>query len=181
MLIKFNFPLEPNIAVKTVLEGLALSDRLKLVALMQVETEDETVAALLRTLPEAKEVFPPGTVVGFLASPPADHVVVTKPKRERAKRTYTSGPLVECKACHKQKPAAQMCKTGECKTCRMQGLKQEKLAEKSQPAKKSQVEKHPETWTNRRPEFGKEEAVSQIRDKPQVQVDLHKLAGRRVG
>jgi hypothetical protein len=153
-------------------------------ALLQVETEDEVVAALLRTLPEAQEVFPPGVVVGFLASAPADHVVVTKPKRERAKRTYTSGPLVQCKACHKQKPAAQMCKTGECKTCRMQGLKREKLAEKSQPAEQLQVQKrsvHPATWTNQKPEFGHEEAVSQIRDKPQVQMDLHKLAGRRVG
>jgi hypothetical protein len=168
-----------------VLEALMLAGRVTCTSTIVVITEYNTVAALLDTLDTAEELDMDG-------HPPADpatvsaagHVVVTKPKREpKAKRQYTSGPLMEYKACHKQKPAAQMCKTGECKTCRIREKMQEKMLAKLQEPEKSQDKtvKHPQTWTNKRLEFGKEEAISHIRDKSYVQVDLHKLAGRKIG
>jgi len=173
MLIKFNFPLKPDFAVQKVLEGLAPSGRVQIVALLQVETEDETVAALLRTLPEAKEVFPPGTVVG--SSPPADHVVVTKPKREaegKRKYRYNGGEKVDCPQCHNQVSTIYMLKDGS--MCKMCSMKAKRLA-------KSQGAGLPETWTNQRPEFGREEVMANVQDKMKEKINLANLSGRRVG
>jgi hypothetical protein len=174
MATKFNFPLKPDFAVQQVLAGLAPTGRVKVKALIQVETEDDVVAALLRTLPGAMEVFPPGILVDFIASPPGEPVVVAKPKRD--KRKYRSNVMVECGVCHKMVAKENLCKTGECKPCRMRTKK----SGKSQPAEKSQDETHPDTWTNQPPEFGREEHIAGIRDKPKEHIDLSKLSGWKV-
>lgn len=175
---RFLFSTKMESSNQKVLEALMLAGRVTCTSTIVVITEYNTVAALLDTLDTAEELDMDGRRPPDSATvPAADHVVVTKPKREpKAKEK------VECPKCHNQVSTMYMLKDGS--MCKMCSMKAKRLA-KSQPAEKLQPAQstayHPETWTNQRPEFGKEEAVSQIRDKPYVQVDLHKLAGRRVG
>jgi len=175
---KFYFPLKPDHSVEKVLEGLQPINRVKVRALIEVMTDDDIVSALLRTLKGNEEFDWPSQAQFF---PAADHVVVTKPKREpklKQPRRYKSGEKVECPQCHNQVSTMYMLRDGS--KCKMCAIKAKRLA-KSQEPEKSQDAGLPETWTNKRPEFGREEVMANVQDKTKEKINLANLSGRRVG
>jgi len=147
-----------------------------------VETAIPEVAALLATLDTVEEI------------PEQEPASKAKPKQKKmAKRVYTSGQLVECKICHRQTLSSQICKSGECKTCRMNARRLQKLqgAEKSQlglsqvEVSRSLGQQQPnDTPYNPlldKPDYSKEESRQERLARPKVTLKLDSLSGRKVG
>jgi hypothetical protein len=165
-----------------VLEALVLARRVTCTSMIVAITEYDVVAALLDTLDTAEELDMDGhKPIDAAAAPLPDHIIAELEKEQWGKRQYhrPDKPKVECPKCHNQVSAMYMLKNGsQCKMCAMKAKRAER--EKSQPAEKSQSADLPETWTNKKPEFGREEAIAQIRDMPKDKIDLSSLSGRKL-
>ncbi len=190
---RYLFPYEPPVVVQEVLRGLRAAHMITVTNYAVVTTEDEHVAALLDKLETADEILSIGSSVYMPDThdpkPPRKAIKVTKKARraenllnatateenpaktmDRRKYHHVGGEKVECPKCHNRVASMFMLKDRSmCKVC-------------NQKAKRATREKsHPDTWTNQKPDFGHQEAISQIRDKSKENINLASLSGTRLG
>jgi hypothetical protein len=174
--------MKAGLAADAVLRGLATAHMITATGYIVVCTGDDHVAALLGTLDTAEELDMDSRKPANPATDPTtDHVVITKPKREaegKRKYRYNGGEKVECPQCHNQVSAMYMLKDGS--KCKMCAIKAKRLA-KSQEPEKSQPAVYQETWTNKKPEFGRQENRAEKQAKPKETIQLAGLRGRKVG
>ncbi len=187
---RYLFSTHAGLAVEAVLKGLTTAHLVTIVNVVVVCTGDDQVAALLDKLDTAERIETAGqatpTNVAKLTqkakraenlfkaeSPAPNHVTGKRPYH------YNGGETIKCPKCGNPVSSMFMLKDKTmCKACNRNA----KRAPKSQAGAKSQEQDtHPDTWTNQKPDFGHQEAISQIRDKPKETINMAKLSGVRVG
>ena len=171
---RFLFSMKAGLAAESVLKGLAAAHMITATSCIVVCTDDDAVAALLSKLETSEQID--GIIHKALNTARAELNIPEMRNSllgKQEKRHYKSGPMVECKICHKTKPAAQICKTGECKPCKMQANR----LIKSQKSKKSQGQ-----WTSTMPQSDghHQEHLAELQARPKEKIDLTKLAGRKL-
>jgi hypothetical protein len=171
---RYLFSTKPGLAAESLLKGLAQAHMITVTTCVVVLTDDDQVAALLDKLETSERIdgITPKvqpTARAELNIPELRNSFMVK----REKRHYKSGPMVECKVCHKTKPAAQICKTGECKPCKMRANR----LIKSQKSEKSQGQ-----WNSGMPKSDghHQEHLAELQARPKEKIDLTKLAGRKL-
>lgn len=186
MACRFLFSTKMESSNQKMLEALAWAGRVTCTSAIVVTTNLPVIAELLETLDTAEEILDREAQQKPIEATPME--VVTAPKL-KAKRQYKSGPLVECRVCHKQKSAFLMCKTGECKVCRMRGIKVAKsqAVEMSQPANEAVydalINHPPQPMHSALPPKSEhtQENRAEMLARPKENVKLAGLRGRKVG